>query len=166
MSRINTLPQGFQFLLGNTNQGENPADLDPNVSAGIDMFPFWGLNYVDYVAFIGQIGAVFQQQFIQVPEGELWIPLSMSGEAVTTIIGEEIQFVIGIADRANLQRVSVSQSQGVASTTAQESYNTSHEFASIQPVRAGEKFFFQCRKFNAAGARNIALRLRFIRLKI
>lgn len=166
MSKINRVPRGIQDLLGNTAQGQNPAELLQSVRPTFDLLPWWSTERIDFTNFIGSFAAVFQQQTIRVPQGELWIPISMSGDSTTTVIGEEIVFVLGISDNSNTLRVHLAQSVPGVSTTALETYAAAFTWSQIQPLQSGTYVYMQCHKFNAAGARTSKLALKFIRLKI
>lgn len=128
------------------------------------MFPFWSVDKVDYVQFLGSIAAAFQQQIITVPQGEVWIPLSMSSDITGTIIGESFKMVIGVSNPSNVSRVHLAIGGSEPSITALETTTTTFTWAMLQPASSGENFYTQCHEFNAAGARNTQLRLRFIRL--
>lgn len=167
MSRINTAPRALQDLLGNTAAGVNPSTLADVVRPSFDMLPFWSVDKTDYVQFAGQIAAVFQQQTIRVPEGEIWVPLSMSADITGTVIGEFFSIVVGVANDANIIRVHLGEGETKpfnGQSSALETVAATYTWSMLQPVPAGNYFYVQCHRFNAAAARNVNFRVRFIRL--
>jgi len=166
MSRVNTTPKTLQDLLGNTAAGINPSELLNDVRPTTDLFPLWAIDKQDYVTFNGQIAAVFQQQTIRVPRGEVWIPMFMSADITSNGFNEEFRLVVGVADEANLQRVKLgwSPDYGVTDTT-QETTTANYAWSSIQPVKSDEFFFVQAHKFVAGAARSVGMNLKFIRLR-
>lgn len=166
MSKINRIPKGLQDLFGNAAAGQNPADLLQQVRPTIDLTQLWSVEQTKYKQFVGQFGAVFQQQVIRVPEGELWIPISMSADVTTANVGESIQFVIGVADISNLFRIHLAQSPFRIATTAVETNAASFTWNQIQPLTGGEYVYAQCHQYVSALARNLNIRLKYILLKI
>lgn len=166
MSKINRTPKGLQDIFGNTAAGVNPSNLLQDVRPSIDLLSLWLIEKTESVTLTASFGAVFQQQTIRVPQGELWIPLAMSADVTTTVIGESIVMVIGIANESNLIRVHNAESPYRVSTTALETYSANYTFTNIQPVTAGQYFYMQCHQFNAAGARTCQLKIRFVRVRV
>jgi len=81
MSKINTPPRGLQNFLGNVNQGVNPSDLDQQVNPTVDLVPFWGTDKLKSIVSGASIaGTLGQGITVEVPEGELWIPIAASGQ--------------------------------------------------------------------------------------
>lgn len=166
MSRINRVPRGLQDLFGNTAAGRNPADLLQEVRPIIDLLPLWITEKLDYVPFTGSFAAVFQQNTIRVPQGELWIPVNLSADCTTTVIGESIGFVIGYSNPANDRRCYLGESTGRVSTTALETTTAQYTWSNYAPLLPGEYVFAQCHKFDAAAARTCQIKFKFYRIKI
>ncbi len=144
--------------------GRNPNSLLETVRPTIDLFGLWSVEQTEFVASAGSWAAVFQQSTIEVPDGEIWIPISFSCDITTTVIGESIIPAIGIANESNLARVHLAVADNIVSATAQETNTVCFTWNSIQPVTANQFFYAQCHKFDAAGARNLGLDLKFVRL--
>jgi len=90
MSKINRVPQALQDLLGNTNQGENPAELLPAVRAGFDMFPFWSLERLRVQSNGGSNPSPIVPYAFTVPDDEAWMIRTMSA-AVANIGAANLQ---------------------------------------------------------------------------
>lgn len=166
MSKINRVPKGLQDLFGNTAAGVNPAELLQEVRPSIDLTALWSMEQTKWRAQPGTIAAVFQQVNLRVPKGEMWIPLTMSADVTTTVVGENIGIVIGVSDESNLIRCHLAESQPVVSTTALETSTASYTWASFQPLLPDQYVYVQCHRFNAAGGRTVGLDLKYIQLKI
>lgn len=164
MSKINRIPKALQELLGNTSQGVNPSELLSEVRPSFDMVKFWALDKVDYIASTASAAAVFANSFVQVPQGEVWIPLTLSADITMTVIGEGAQIVIGIANNSRLARCHIAQSEYRTTTTAIETIAAVYEFPQMILLGAGDSVYYQIHFFSAAGARTTGLDLRFIRL--
>lgn len=167
MSRINTTPKTLQDLLGNTAAGVNPSELLQEVRPSFDMFPLWAIDKHDFVTFNGSLAAMFQQQVIEVPEGEVWIPLAMSAELTSTVLNETFRIAIGIADRTNLIRVFHAESgNNPVTANNSEQFVAAYVWSQVQPVASGEFFFVQATMWDAlAVAKQTTIDLKFIRLR-
>lgn len=166
MSRINRIPKGIQNLFGNVAAGMNPNELLQDVRPSIDLTQFWSVEQIDHVGAVGSFGAVFQQNLITVPAGQLWIPISFSLDITTTVIGESVAASIGISDAANTSRVHLASTPYVVSIAALETVIATYTWNQVQPVAAQNNFYAQCHRFVAAAARNTGMRLKFIRLLV
>lgn len=78
MGRINQVPRGLQFLLGNTNFGDNPSELNDITGPTLEQFPFLGQTLLDFRKENATINSRGDLISIEVPEGEMWMPLAMS----------------------------------------------------------------------------------------
>lgn len=93
MSRINRVPRGFQAFLGNTNFGDNPSELAPEVRATVDISEFYAPDAFNVGSsgnnVVNASGSVVTWD---VPPGEIWF-LWGGGFAVSQqsgSIGDEI----------------------------------------------------------------------------
>lgn len=144
----------------------NPSDLRRDVMPTIDLQPYWDLDQIEYVQAAGSVAAVYGVSYLQVPEGEAWIPLSLKYDITGTVIGESFALGIGITNNSAAVRAMVAVNNGTQSVTAIETTAVAYAWNMRNLVPAGDRFFGQVNKFVAAGARTTALSLRFIRLKI
>ena len=82
MSQINRPPRGLQDLLGSQNLGQNPADLAVIVQPTVDMLPYWAIEaqlvFAQTAGNLGAPAAVINSY--TVPNGEIWFPITMSGQ--------------------------------------------------------------------------------------
>lgn len=78
MGRINQVPRGLQFLLGNTNFGDNPSELNDITGPTLEQFPFLAQTLMDYTKNARQITQRGDFLEIVVPEGEAWMPINMT----------------------------------------------------------------------------------------
>jgi hypothetical protein len=85
MSQINRPPIGLQSLLGSQNFGENPSNLLQDVTSQLDLLPFYGAYLQKDVREIGNLIGRGNAVNITVPEGELWLPIVVSGGLIGQI---------------------------------------------------------------------------------
>ena len=78
MSRINQPPFGLQSLLGSQNFGDNPSELAQTVVPLIDLWPFLSAEKIRYARGASTLNARGDSVSVTVPEGELWMPLTIS----------------------------------------------------------------------------------------
>lgn len=79
MSRINRVPVGLQSLLGASNFGDNPSELSQVTAPVLDLLPYLAAERVSLEREQANLTAQFQVVDLVVPEGELWLPLQISG---------------------------------------------------------------------------------------
>lgn len=77
MSRINQVPFGLQFLLGNANFGDNPSELNDITAPTLEQFPFLAQTLMDFERNSVQTTSIGDTVFVKVPEGEMWMPVHM-----------------------------------------------------------------------------------------
>ena len=166
MSKINRVPRGLQDILGNTAQGVNPAELRQEVMPSLDMLPLWLVEKTEWTRFVGSFAATFQQNTIQVPAGEMWIPFAISGEAVTEAPGASVVHSVGYSDEPNTSRVHLGTSQAYLATENSESSICTYTWSQVQLVTADQFFFHYCQRLDNDGDVSAAFVLRFARVKI
>jgi len=165
MSTINRLPRGLQSYFGNTAAGKNPAQLLQDVRPTVDLTPFWNGDSIKYRKEPGSVAATYGVSFIEVPLGESWIPLQLTYELTTSVVGESVKIVCGIADGPALNRLNLADNQPFVTTTAICTHSCQFNFDRISIISGGQQFFGQCNMFDAAGVKTTSLKLRYIRLE-
>lgn len=75
-------PSGLLDLLQSKHLGTAPNELNDIVSPGVDMFQFWTRELVTTTSEGGTVQNVGDGLFATVPQGEVWIPLSVAANVV------------------------------------------------------------------------------------
>lgn len=130
MSKINRLPQGFQELLGNTSQGENPADLSQVVAPVIDMTPYYSVPQMQSAIVSGLVTTAGNGRFALVPPGEVWRPLNISAYMTGLAPGDTMSLEVAL-DAPGGQRHPLAYSPRYTQATATattERYSLNHSF--------------------------------------
>jgi len=100
MSTINVLPKGFQEYLGNTSQGVNPSELNPNVQSGVDIGPFYDVDKMRQKALTANVSTPLTGAREIIPQGEVWSPVQLSGRITGLTIGDVVSIGVEIWDPA------------------------------------------------------------------
>ena len=162
MSAINRIPKGLQEFLGNTAMGKNPAELLQDVRPNIDMFPFWSTDSIRNKVTTGPIGAIGQFVTIQVPQGEAWIPIAVSGD-IFGGAGERWRINVHLTDPAGNARTILAVSETVV-MAGPEYVSASQVFPQNILVPAGWFFFMQCDSYGGV-LRTGSIDLTYVALK-
>lgn len=80
MSRINAIPEGLLDLLGLKTLGKNPQQLEDDVQSIVDIGPLYQARSVEHFGANPTFNTPGTIAQVTVPVGEVWIPISMSGE--------------------------------------------------------------------------------------
>ena len=79
MSRINRPPIGLQYVMGNTNFGDNPSELSGITAPVVDLMPFFGVELIDFEYNSANVSSGAGATRIEVPENELWLVKQIVG---------------------------------------------------------------------------------------
>lgn len=164
VSKVNATPIGLQNLLGNVNQGINPHELDHKISPTVDLFPFWSQQKTRFATETGSVaGTIGQGIEIEVPEGELWVPLAMEGAFPVAGVGNEIAISVGILPEitGNMVAVASVYQNGVA---ANGRVVASIAFPNRFIMSGGQAFGCQVDQATSTLAQTMSLEVMYVRL--
>lgn len=165
MSKINRIPTGLQDLVGNTSQGKNPDELSNTVVPTVDMQWAWEVEKIRYNRISTQFAASYQRHTMTVPDGVMWLPISIAGEALANS-GETIAFSIGILAANGINEVALNMSPIRIAVAGNEVVTCGFTWSTPTPLTAGEAVFTRCQIFNAGAARNCNLIVKFVEIRI
>ena len=84
MGKLNRPAFGLQDLLGNTAQGKNPDEFLDAVRGSVDLWPLLAMDRfaVSQTRIASGFSAIGNNIFVEVPDGEIWIPTRQALHAI------------------------------------------------------------------------------------
>jgi hypothetical protein len=173
MSQIQTVPWGLQSLLDSQNFGNNPSDFAETLLPVLDQFPLLAANKIFYASIAETFTSAPDGVEIDIPEGELWIPLHLAAGIDFSSAGNVTQscrseVVLREAPNQGFTEISLAMS---GTETINNTTNTPRRFYYDPPQKkvwwGGSKLvhYFQYTVFDSETIA-LSLQLEYYKLKI
>lgn len=113
MSKINRPPIGLQYALGNTNFGDNPSELSGVTAPVMDLWPFLGVELIDFEYNNTTVTSTANRVEITCPENELWFVTHLCAAATSfPNAGDSVSYTLSL-------RNPIRKNTGIAPNTDQ-----------------------------------------------
>ena len=170
MGRINTVPGGFQSLLGSTNFGDNPSNMAEVVAPTLDMFAFLAQHKVYFGRTSNSTAAPAVVTTLTVPDNEIWGVIQAHASCNTNGVGDDVQFDIRLRYAPNIPVVDpnfqVAESDFVTSTIVSQPIRLIWKPNQIFWVQPGTSIAISANTYNAAGAASFPLKVMYYKLNV